>query len=136
MFLIISHSGTNAAIVEVAQRVKARGHQLVAITSLAHTQQGVSRHASGKKLYEFADVVIDNCGPFGDALLDLPLPQGGKACSVSSLAAVLIAQMLSAETIQRLIERGIEPPVFVSYNIPGGIERGEQLLRRYAGRVR
>lgn len=134
MFLIASNSGTNAAIVEVAQYVKAHGHQLVAITSLAHTQQSTSRHPSGKKLYELADVVIDNCGPFGDALLDLP--QGGKACSVSSLAAVLIAQMLTAETIQRLIERDIEPPVFVSYNVPGGIKRGEKLLKQYIGRVR
>lgn len=134
MFLIASHSGTNAAIVEVAHRVKAHGHQLAVITSLTHTQQSISRHPSGKKLYELADVVIDNCGPFGDALLDLP--QGGKACAVSSLAAVLIAQMLTAETIQHLIECGIEPPVFVSYNVPGGIERGEHLLKRYAGRVR
>jgi len=134
MFLIVSNSGTNAAIVEVAQRVKARGHLLIALTARAHTQQSASRHPSGKKLYEFADVVLDNCGPFGDALLDLP--QGGKACSASSLAAVLIAQMLTAETIQQLIERGIEPPVFESYNVPGGMERGEQLLRRYAGRVR
>ncbi len=135
MFLIASNSGTNAAIVEVALQVKAHGHQLVAITSLTHSQQSLSRHPSGKKLYELADVVIDNCGPFGDALLDLP-QQGSKVCSVSSLAAVLIAQMLTAETIQRLIERGIEPPVFVSYNVPGGIEQGEQLLKRYAGRVR
>ncbi len=134
IFLIASNSGTNVAIVEVAQRVKAHGHQLIALTALEHTQHAPSRHPSGKKLYELADVVIDNCGPFGDALLDLP--QGGKACSVSSLASVLVVQMLTAETIQRLIERGIEPPVFVSYNVPGGIERGEQLLKHYAGRVR
>jgi uncharacterized phosphosugar-binding protein len=134
VFLIASNSGTNAAIVEVAQYVKAHRHSLIAITALAHTQQASSRHPSGKKLYELADVVIDNCGPFGDVLLDLP--DGGKACSVSSLASVLIAQMLTAETIRRLLERGIEPPVFVSYNVPGGIERGDQLLKRYAGRVR
>ena len=134
IFIIVSNSGTNAAIVEVAQHVKAHGHQLIVITSLTHTQQSAPRHPSGKKLYEYADIVIDNCGPFGDALLDLP--DGGKACSISSLATVLIAQMLTAETIRSLIERGIEPPVFVSYNVPGGIEKGEKLLQRYAGRVR
>ena len=133
VFLIVSHSGTNMAIIEVAQQVKERGHTLVAITSLDHAQ-AVSRHPSRKKLYEFADVVIDNCGPFGDALLDLP--SGGKACAISSLSAVLIAQMLTAEIIRNLLERGIEPPVFLSYNVPGGIEQGERLLQRYAGRVK
>ena len=134
IFLIISHSGTNMAIIEVAQQVKDRGHVLVVITSLEHAQKSTSRHPSGKKLYELADVVIDNCGPFGDALLDLPA--GGKACGISSLSAVLIAQMLTAETIHNLLERGIEPPVFLSYNVPGGIEQGERLLQKYAGRVR
>ena len=134
VFIIASHSGTNSAIIEVAQQVKEHGHLLVAITSLSHTLQAQSRHPSGKKLYELADVVIDNCGPFGDAVLNLP--SGGKACSVSSLGAILIAQMLTAETIRELLERGIEPPVFVSYNVPGGIEQGEKLLKRYAGRVR
>ncbi len=134
IFLIVSHSGTNMAIIEVAQQVKERGHTLVAITSLDHAQKAASRHPSGKKLYELADVVIDNCGPFGDALLDLP--SGGKACAVSSLSAVLIAQFLTAETIRTLLERNREPPVFLSYNVPGGIEQGERLLQRYEGRVR
>ncbi len=134
VFMIASHSGVNNAIIEVAQQVKEQGHSLVAITSLSHTLQAQSRHPSGKKLYELADVVIDNCGPYGDALLNLP--SGGKACSVSSLGAILIAQMLTAETIHELLARGIEPPVFVSYNVPGGIEQGEKLLKHYAGRVR
>jgi uncharacterized phosphosugar-binding protein len=92
-----------------------------------------SRHPSGKKLYEYADIVIDNCGPFGDTLLELP--GGGKACSISSLSGVLIEQMLTAETIRNLIARGIDPPVFISANVPGGIEQGETLRRRYEGRI-
>ncbi len=92
-----------------------------------------SRHPSGKKLYELADIVIDNCGPFGDALLELP--GGGKACSISSLSGVLIGQMLTAETIGNLIARGSDLPIFISTNVPGGIEQGEQLRRRYEGRI-
>ncbi len=133
VFIILSSSGVNAAIVEVAQRAKEHGHMLVAVTSLEHTQCVASRHPSGKKLYEFADIVIDNCGPFGDALLELP--SGGKACSVSSLSGVLINQMLTAETIGQLIARGIEPPIYLSYNVPGGIELGERLRQRYEGRI-
>ncbi|MFL5657545.1 MAG: sugar isomerase domain-containing protein [Ktedonobacteraceae bacterium] len=133
VFLIASNSGVNAAIVEVAQQTKEQGHALVALTSLEHTRRMESRHPSGKKLYEFADIVIDNCGPFGDTLLELP--GGGKACSISSLSGVLIEQMLTAETIRNLIARGIDPPVFISANVPGGIEQGETLRRRYEGRI-
>ncbi len=133
VFIIASNSGVNAAIVEVAQQAKDHGHALVAVTSLEHTQRTESRHPSGKKLYEFADAVIDNCGPFGDALLEMP--GGGKACSISSLSGVLIDQMLTAETIRNLISRGIEPPTFISANVPGGIEQGERLRQRYAGRI-
>ncbi len=134
VFVISSQSGVNAAIVEVALAVKRHGQALVAVTSLAHTQHVPSRHPSGKKLYELADIVIDNCGPYGDALLDLP--EGGKACAVSSLSGALIGQMLTAETIRALLARNITPPVYLSANIPGGIEQGEQLRQRYAERIR
>ena len=132
-FLIASNSGVNAAIVEVALQTKERGHVLVAVTSLEHTQQTESRHPSGKKLYEFADIVIDNCGPCGDTLLELP--GGGKACSISSLSGVLIMQMLTAEIIRNLITRGIDPPVYISTNVPGGIEQWDKLRWRHEGRI-
>jgi uncharacterized phosphosugar-binding protein len=133
VFLIASNSGVNAAIVEVARRVKAHRHSLVAVTSLEHSQRAESRHPSGQKLYEFADIVIDNCGPYGDAVLELP--GGGRACSISSLSGVLIEQMITAESIRHLITRGIDPPIFLSANVPGGIEQGEKLRQRYAGRI-
>ncbi|MDI3317023.1 MAG: SIS domain-containing protein [Bacillota bacterium] len=132
-FIIASNSGVNPAVVEVALRAKEGGYPLVAVTSLEHTRQVESRHESGKKLVELADVVVDNCGPFGDALLDLP--GGGRACSVSSLTGALIAQMLTAEIVGLLLERGQRPPVLISVNVPGGRERNEELRRHYAGRV-
>ncbi len=133
VFIITSNSGVNAAIVEVALQAKEQGRSLIAITSLEHTRRMESRHPSNKKLYELADVVIDNCGPFGDTLLELP--GGGKACSVSSLSGVLIDQMLTAETILALIARGMNPPIFISGNVPGGLEQGEKLRQRYEGRI-
>lgn len=134
VFIIASNSGINAAIVEVALRARQHGHTLVAVTALEHSRRVASRHPSGKKLYELVDIAIDNCAPFGDALLDLPGGQG-KACAISSVTGALIGQMLTAETIGNLITRGIEPPVFLSANIPGGIEQGQKLRARYAGRI-
>ncbi|MGE5334350.1 MAG: sugar isomerase domain-containing protein [Nitrososphaerota archaeon] len=134
IFIIASNSGIYPAIVDVAQQVKAHGHTLIAVTSMEHSQRMSSRAASGKKLYELADIVIDNCGPYGDALLEMPNGKG-RACSISSLTGALIGQMLTAETIGILLDRGYEPPVLLSANVTGGLENNAALQEKYAGRI-
>ncbi|MGH3369548.1 MAG: sugar isomerase domain-containing protein, partial [Nocardioidaceae bacterium] len=104
LFVIASNSGVNGSIVELAQVVKENGHPLIAITSRQHTAGVDSRHPSGKKLIDFADVVLDNGAPYGDSVLDLP--GGAKVCAVSSITAALLAQMLVAEVLRRLVEAG------------------------------
>jgi uncharacterized phosphosugar-binding protein len=135
LFVIASNSGVNGSIVEFASVVKEKGHPLIAVTSLQHTGGMDSRHPSGKKLIDFADVVLDNHAPYGDSVLDLP-GGGGKACAVSSITAALIAQMLVAEVLRRLTEAGETPPVYLSANIPGGDDHNHALEAQYAGRIR
>jgi uncharacterized phosphosugar-binding protein len=134
VFIIASNSGGNGSVVELALLAKQRGHQLIAVTSLEHSEHVVSRHPSGQRLFEIADVVIDNCGVFGDAAL--PLPAGGAIAATSSLTGVLIAQMLVAEVCGELLRIGKEVPVLVSANVPGGDEHNEELNQRYGERVR
>jgi uncharacterized phosphosugar-binding protein len=134
VFLIASNSGGNGSIVEFARLVKGRGHPVIAVTSLAHTTRVTSRHPSGLRLFEVADVVLDNGAPYGDAVL--PLPGGGTACGLSSITAALLAQMMVAETLVRLVDRGITPPVYLSANIPEGDAHNDALEARYAGRLR
>jgi len=135
LFVIASNSGVNGSIVELASVVKEKGHPLIAITSLQHTGGMDSRHPSGKKLIDFADVVLDNHAPYGDSVLDLP-DGGGKVCAVSSITAALIAQMLVAEVLRRMTDAGETPPVYLSANIPGGDEHNHALEAKYAGRIR
>ena len=134
VFVIGSNSGVNGAIVEFARLVKERGHRLIAITSFTQTADVDSRHPSGAKLIDHADVALDNGAPYGDAVL--PLPGGGTACAVSSITAALLAQLVVAEVIRRLLEAGEAPPVYVSANVPGGYEHNSTLEARYVGRIR
>lgn len=134
VFVIASNSGVNGAIVEMASVVKEAGHPLVAITSLEHSSGVESRHPSGRKLADLADVVLDNGAPYGDAALELP--GGGRIGAVSSITAALLAQQIVAEVVARLIAAGITPPVYLSDNVPGGREHNSLLEARYAGRIR
>jgi uncharacterized phosphosugar-binding protein len=134
LFVIISNSGVNNSIVDMALRVKEAGHPLVAITSLEHTRSVPALHASGVRLADIADTVLDNCAPAGDAIL--PLPGGGAMGGVSSITSAVLAQMTVAEAVRILDEEGAEAPVYVSANLPGGFERNLALEARYRGRLR
>jgi uncharacterized phosphosugar-binding protein len=134
IFVIGSNSGVNGAVVEFARLVKERGHRLIAITSFTQTADVDSRHPSGAKLIDHADVALDNGAPYGDAVL--PLPGGGTTCAVSSITAALLAQLVVAEVVRRLLQAGEAPPVYVSANVPGGYEHNSALEARYAGRIR
>jgi uncharacterized phosphosugar-binding protein len=138
VFIICSNSGGNGSTVELATRVKAHGHPLIAVTSLAHTTKITSRHPSGKRLFELADVVIDNGGVYGDAALKLPAHNGSTAVAItptSTVTSALIAQMLSTEVCGLLLAAGREVPVLISANIPGGDEHNNELRARFSDRV-
>ncbi|MEV1080287.1 SIS domain-containing protein [Streptomyces sp. NPDC050211] len=134
LFVIISNSGVNKVIVEMALHAKEEGHRLLAITSLPHTRAVPAAHPSGKKLADIADVVLDNAAPRGDALLELP--GGGAVCALSTLTGVMLVQMAVAEAASLLLASGDRPPVYVSANVPGGFESNLDLEKRYAGRIR
>ncbi|MFF1293662.1 MULTISPECIES: sugar isomerase domain-containing protein [unclassified Streptomyces] len=134
LFVIISNSGVNNVIVEMALHAKRQGHKLLAITSLAHTHAVPAGHSSGKKLVDLADVVLDNAAPRGDALLELP--GGGAVCALSTLTGVMLVQMAVAEASRVLLAAGERPPVYVSANVPGGFEGNLELEKRYEGRIR
>ena len=86
------------------------------------------RHPSGRKLYEFGDIVIDNCGPHGDALLETAGVE--KVCSVSSICNNCIAQSLAARTIELLMADNYELPV-----LNGDSAHDEALKKKYEGRA-
>lgn len=133
--IIVSNSGRNAAPIEMADFARQRGVKVVAITSLQHSKGTNSRHSSGKKLYQLADVVIDNGCPKGDCLMHLeglrqPVGAG------SGVSGMFIIHMIIVQATQNLIDRGIDPPVFMSGNLDGHEEVNKPLVDRYWGRIK
>ncbi|MEU7862553.1 SIS domain-containing protein [Nonomuraea sp. NPDC049141] len=134
VFVLISSSGINGAVVELATIVKDRGHPLIALTSVEHSTQMTSRHPSGRKLLDLADVVLDNGAPYGDAILELP--GGGGYGAISTVTSALLAQMVVTEAVDELVALGETPPIYLSVNVAGGDEHNKALESRYAGRIR
>ncbi len=134
ILIIISVSGRNAVPIEMAKIAQERGIIVIGITSRKYTEGVASRHASGKKMYNFADVVIDNKAEKGDALLSAD-GLNTKFASASGITSSAIMHCLSAATIEELLARGITPPVFVAANVDGGSEHNLKLLKEYHDRI-
>ena len=130
--LVISNSGRNAVPVEMCLAAKARGAKVIAMTSLQHAASCASRHSSGKKLYELADVTIDNWGEPGDAAFPI---EGLDSCigPTSSITGITIAQALVCQVVDNLVRAGLNPPVFKSSNADGGDDHNNRIFNTYYG---
>jgi uncharacterized phosphosugar-binding protein len=131
---VISNSGINAVPVEVALLSKEAGLTVIALTSMAHSRTVASRHSSGRKLYEVADIVIDTHGFPGDAAVALP---GGKLRSgaTSTVVGAAIIEAITVQAAALLDARGVAPPVLVSANVPEGDAHNLALYERYRPRL-
>jgi uncharacterized phosphosugar-binding protein len=134
VMIVISTSGINALPVEMAMAAKAKGLKVVAISSSAYLTTE-PRHPSGKRLQDVADLVIDNHVPRGDALVQVP-GSPVKMASGSTVAGSLILNMIMTTAAEGLIAQGVEPPIYVSGNLPGGFEQNMAYIEKYRGRIK
>lgn len=135
IILIVSTSGRNPVPVEMALEAKKRGLRVIALTSLTYSKAVKSRHSSGKKLFEIADIVIDNGTIPGDAVLNIKgLPH--KVGPTSGVMGCAILQALIARVVEILVEKGIKPPIWVAANMPGGDEANAKYIEKYRIRIK
>ena len=124
--LVVSSSGANIVPVEMAEQFRRRGVRVVALVSRAHADASPSRRADGKKLTDFADLVLDPGAPVGDALvrlegLDTPVAPG------STVGGALVVNAIKAEVAARLTAAG-QPPKVLSAGVVVGAARATALF--------
>ena len=132
IIIIISNSGRNALPVEMALRAKKEGIKIIAITSLTQTKEFASRHSSGKKLFETADIILDNKVISGDGIMKVGNDRIG---AMSSINGMFIINTVVTEAMIRAEKAGIELPVYSSQNIDS-FENNDKLYKKYMGRVK
>ena len=130
--MVVSNSGRNAVPVEMCLEAKKKGAAVIALCSMKHSSSCTSRHHSGKRIFEIADVTIDNCADIGDAGFEV---EGLKAKigPTSDATGIAIAEALICQVVDNLVKAGIEPPIFQSSNVDGGDNHNDEIFAKYYG---
>lgn len=139
VIVIINAYGINAMTIDTVLECRKRGVATIAVTSREFAGKipvgHVSRHPSGKNLFEEADIFIDNHLPLGDAIVALP-GFAQKIGSTSTFCNCFVMNCLVVEIVREMLARGMEPPIFVSANMPGGDEHNKAAEEKYFPRIK
>jgi uncharacterized phosphosugar-binding protein len=131
--IVISNSGKNGSPIDVALYAKQKGLNVVALTCVAMSKVTPSQHASGKRLFEIADHVLDNGGVPGDAIVEVA--DGVMAGPTSTFIGCSVLNWLTLATLDWLKAGGHPLPILRSQNLPGAIEHNRELGKKYKGRL-
>jgi uncharacterized phosphosugar-binding protein len=123
---IISSSGCNIVPIEMAELFKQKEIKVVVLITKQHSVKSASKRADGKKLSDFADIVLDTGAPVGDSMiyvngLNTPVSPG------SSVGGVIMVNSIKAE-VARLLTAAGEPPKVLTAAVIAGEEKAKQLF--------
>lgn len=127
--ICFSSTGINGLVIEMAIQAKKRGLQVIGVSSVAHADATPTRHSGGKKLKDVVDVLIDNCTPPGDAVVDIPGLKY-KVSPTSTIGAVAVVNALKARTAEIMVAHGHEPVVLTSPHFVQSQEESQAQLKR------
>ena len=119
VMILGSVSGRTFSIVDLAYEARKMGLKIIAVTSMSYATQVESPHSSGKELYELAGVVLDNCAPAAEAMMEVEGIEA-RLCAASGLSAAFILWSVTTVVVEELMKKGKTPGVLKSANFPGG----------------
>ena len=134
---IFSHSGINNVNIDIALEAKRHGMKVVATGSAEAYRSIPSRHSSGKRIFDIADVVVDTCVPASDASVTLKNHKD-MVGPVSTMAFVSCVWMIVTTVAEILADRGIHVFIHPSHNVPGDTtarDRLDEALKEYKRKI-
>jgi uncharacterized phosphosugar-binding protein len=116
--LVASSSGCNVVPIEIAEQFKKCRMKVVVIISKKHSEASRSQHSSGKKLQDFADLVLDTGAPVGDAMVKVEGLET-RVSPGSTVGGCLLVNSIKAEVALRLARAGKPPKVLTAGAVIG-----------------
>jgi uncharacterized phosphosugar-binding protein len=119
VLFVSSVSGRTKSVVDQAWDAMQKGVIVIALTSMTYATQVDPVHESGKKLYEFVTLTLDNCAPAAEAMLEV---EGIEAyfAAASGIASDYIMWSLTSVCVEKMLADGFTPGILKSANFPGG----------------
>ena len=138
VFILSNAWGVSAEGVELALEVKKRGLTLIAISTTEARKyfnpNHPFSHKSGKVVPEIADICINNHCPNGDANVEI---EGfGRVAPISVIMHSVVYQSLVAETVEVLVKRGVEPPIWANALEEDGVRKNKKYIEEYGIKVK
>jgi uncharacterized phosphosugar-binding protein len=130
VLVVGSVSGKTVNPVDLALAAKEMGAYVIGMTSVAYSSQLKSDHSSGKRLFEVVDLVLDNCAPPLDAMVEVP-GNDVSICPASGIAAATIMWAIEAQVVDNLLKKNLKPSILKSINNPGSAEYNEAVYQNY-----
>lgn len=119
ILFVSSVSGRTLPVVQLAWDAMAKGVKVIAFTSMEYAVAVDPVHESGKKLYEFVTLAMDNCAPAAEAMLDVDGIEARYAAA-SGIASDFIMWSLTSVCVEKMLSDGFTPGILKSANFPGG----------------
>lgn len=139
MLILVNAYGINAALIDAALEARDRGVFVIGVSSRQHAANTApghpARHPSKQNLHDVVDIAIDTKVPIGDAVVSVP-GFSENIAAISTFANAFALNALIVRIVAKLVDRGIEPPVWRSGNAPGGDEANARFISRFRDRVR
>jgi len=132
--IIVSISGRNAMVIDMALAAKKIGMKVVSLVSRQFADSTVSRHSSGKNLADVSDVVIDIKCVSGDAAIGMDGVEP-RFCGTSTILGMTVMEALIAQTIENCVKGGYVPPIYVSSNLDKGDKINAEHIKNYSNLI-
>lgn len=130
VLFVSSVSGRTLSVVNLAYDSVEAGITVIAFTSMEYARAVEPVHPSGKKLYEFATLTLDNCAPAAEAMLDVEGVEA-KFAAASGTASDFILWSLTSVAVETMLSEGYTPGILKSANFPGGADYNNDVVQKH-----